>query len=96
MQIFTSEPESQITFTGRNTTFKCKATADNEEIKYLWKLNGSYINADTCDGFKIMDGSLQIYNITWSKHNGAYECIALTKSLGAIKSKTAKLQIACE
>ena len=90
------EPENIGPVTGKNASFSCKANAGDKTITYFWKFNGSLIYEDNSNGFHAVSESLHIYNVTGTKHNGAYECIAFTEDLGAIKSEPAKLQTACK
>ena len=90
------EPKSIVAVTGKNATFHCNASANGKEIIYFWKFNGSFIYKDNNNGFKLSSGSLGIKNVTGTKHSGTYECIAVTKDLGSINSRRAKLLIACK
>ena len=93
---FVREPKSIIAVTGKNATLHCNASAPDTKIIYFWKFNGSFIHKDNNSGFKFSNGSLQIKNVTGTRHSATYECIAVAKDLGSIKSRKATLLIACK
>lgn len=62
---------------------------------YSWVINGTDVDIEVESRYRLIDGNLMIINASEGTDFGKYQCRA-ENSIGAILSREASLQFACE
>ncbi|XP_063708457.1 tyrosine-protein kinase-like otk [Culicoides brevitarsis] len=78
---FLVTPENQKVIEGDSVIFRCKAENNNDDLTYIWTLNGNPL--ETSDRVYQNGSNLHIQVVNKTQDVGEYACIAYSKSTGA-------------